>query len=241
MNRFFVEKVSGNKAVIPDKEQLHHIKDVLRLKTGDEIEIADAGGNDYSGVITSIGGKQVEVKVTLKKAAGEEVLKLTVACAIPKNTRFDDVVDFLTQLNVERIIPMQTERVIVKLEGEKAEERRRRWVKIAESAAKQSCRSRIPVIEPLTNFAEVILKSEDYDLKLIPNLDGERQLIRDVVAAHKPRNIIALIGPEGDFTPEEVKAAVASGFLPVSLGNTVLRVATAAIAVASYIKFAAGE
>jgi len=241
MNRFFIDKVTGDKANISDKEQLHHLKNVLRLKVHDEVGVSDADGNDYTGVIISIDRKQAEVKVTLNKAARENTVKLTVACAIPKNTRFDDVIDFLTQLGVERVIPMRTERVIVKLEEEKAEERHKRWVKIAQSAAQQSQRRRIPVIEHLADFNDVIFKGGDYDLKLIPNLSGERKLIRDVLAGHKPHNIIVLVGPEGDFTPNEVTLAINSGFLPVSLGDTVLRVATAAIAVASYIKFAFGD
>jgi len=192
-------------------------------------------------VITFVGKDHAEVKVTLVRAAQEEQFKLTIACAIPKNSRFDEVIDFLTQLGVERIIPMRTERVVLKLDDARAAEKHRRWLKIAQSAAQQSRRSRIPVVEPVTDFSEAVTKSADYDLKLIPHLSGERKLIRDLLAEKKPENIIVLIGPEGDFTPEEVKLAFNNGFQPVSLGDTVLRVATAAIATASYIKFALGE
>jgi len=238
MHRFFIDEITGDKAVITAKDQLHHLKNVLRFKVGDEISLADGAGNDYTGVITAMGKKQAEVKVTLKKSAREAAVKLTVACAIPKGSRFDDIVDFLTQLGVERIIPMRTERVVVKLNGAGAEEKLRRWVKIAQSAAQQSRRSRIPAIEPVTDFQEVISQSGEYDLKLIPHLSGERKLIKDVLAESRPRNIIVLIGPEGDFTPGEVKLALENGFVAVSLGDTVLRVAAAAIAAASYIKLA---
>jgi 16S rRNA (uracil1498-N3)-methyltransferase len=241
MHRFFTDKITGDKAVITDREQLHHIKDVLRLKPGDVVDISDNTGYEYSGIITSIGKQQVELKVALKKTERESLLKLTVACAIPKNSRFDDIVDFLTQLGVERIIPMRTERVIVKLDGARAEEKHKRWEKIAQSAAQQSQRSLIPVIDPLTDIEEVIKESDGYSLKLIPHLSGERKLIRDVVAGAKEDSIIILIGPEGDFTPGEVALALEHGFVAVSLGDTVLRVAAAAMAAASYIKFALGE
>ncbi len=241
MSRFFIDKVTNGKAVITDAEQLHHLKDVLRLKVDDEVSLSDADGNDYIGIITSIDRKQSALKATLKKNVRKSSLKLTVACAIPKTTRFDDVIDFLTQLGVERIIPMMTERVIVKLDEKKAEERHLRWEKIAENAARQSQRSRIPIIERLTDFKDVISKAGEYELKLIPHLSGERKLIKDIIGGNKPRNVIVLIGPEGDFTPDEVTLAMNSGFLPVSLGDTVLRVATAAIAVASYIQLADGE
>jgi 16S rRNA (uracil1498-N3)-methyltransferase len=241
MHRFFIVEVTGETAIISDAEQLHHLKDVLRLKVNDRVGLSDNSGNDYEGKITAIGKKQVEVAVTLKKAARENGIKLTVACAIPKNSRFDDIIDFLTQLGVAGIIPMRTERVIVKLDAARAQEKHRRWLKIAQSAAKQSQRSRVPVISPVTDFNEVIAGSKEFGLKLIPHLSGERKLVRDVLAESKPRNIIVLIGPEGDFTPEEVALALGNGFVAVSLGDTVLRVATAAIAAASYIKFALGE
>jgi 16S rRNA (uracil1498-N3)-methyltransferase len=153
----------------------------------------------------------------------------------------DDIIDYLTQLGVERIIPMWTERVVVKLDDDKTEARLKRWQKIAQSAAQQCQRSSIPIIESATNFGGAISDSQNFDLKLIPNLSGERRLIKDVLAQFTPKSIIVLIGPEGDFTPEEVTLALSNGFIPVSLGDTVLRVATAAIAVASYIKFALGE
>lgn len=216
------------------------MRDVLRLKVNDEISLSDSLGNDYAGVITAIDKKQAEAAVTLVRAARENPVKLTVACAIPKNARFDDIVDFLTQLGVECLIPMRTERVVVKLDTARAQEKYQRWLKIAQSAAQQSRRSRIPVIDPVMDFSDVIAQSSDYDLKLIPHLAGDRKLIRDVLAESKPRNIIVLIGPEGDFTPEEVALALNNGFLPVSLGDTVLRVAAAAMATASYIKFAIG-
>jgi 16S rRNA (uracil1498-N3)-methyltransferase len=241
MHRFYVDKVQGGKAVISDKEQLHHLRDVLRLTIDDEVSLSDGPGNEYRGVITAIGRQQVLVAVTLVRAAGEDPVKLTVACAIPKNTRFDDVVDFLTQLGVERLIPMRTERVVVKLNAAGAEEKHKRWLKKAQSAAQQSRRPRIPIIDTVTDFKDVVAASSDFDLKLIPHLSGERKLIRELLAGSHPHNILVLIGPEGDFSPQEVALALENGFLPVSLGNTVLRVAAAAVAVASYIKFAAGN
>jgi 16S rRNA (uracil1498-N3)-methyltransferase len=241
MHRFYVDKTEGSKAVISDKEQLHHLRDVLRLKVNDGISLSDGLGNDYAAVITAFDKKQAEVAVTLIRAARENQVKLTVACAIPKNTRFDDIVDFLTQLDVESIIPVTTERVVVKLDAAGAVEKHKRWVKIAQSAAQQSRRSRIPVISPVTDYPDVISQSGSFDLKLIPHLSGDRKPIKEVLAETHAKDILVLIGPEGDFTPQEVNLALDHGFLPVSLGDTVLRVATAAIAVASYIKFAVGS
>lgn len=237
MHRFFIDRIQGEIVSLTDTEQLHHLKDVLRLKVNDEVSIFDGEGNDYAGVITGIDKRQVEIKVKQVRSANKTSIKLTVACAIPKGSRMDEVIDYLTQLGVECIIPMRTERTVVKLDSAKTEARLKRWQKIAQSAAQQSQRSRIPVIESVARFEDVILSSQDYDLKLIPNLSGERKPIREVVAETRPKDVIVLVGPEGDFTAEEVGLALSQGFIAVSLGDTVLRVATAAIAVAAYIKF----
>jgi 16S rRNA (uracil1498-N3)-methyltransferase len=241
MHRFYIDHIDGDKVYLTDSEQLHHLRDVLRLKVDDEVIVFDSKGKEYAGVITKIERKQAELKVTPIKSTRHHKTKLTLACAIPKGSRMDDIIDYLTQLGVERIIPMWTERVVVKLDDARAEERHKRWRKIAQNAARQSQQSRIPLVEPLTRFEDVVLKAGNYDLKLIPNLSGERRLIKDVLAESRPKNIIVLIGPEGDFTPEEVALALGNGFLAVSLGDTVLRVATAAVAVASYLKFALSD
>jgi 16S rRNA (uracil1498-N3)-methyltransferase len=236
MHRFYIEHIEGETASLTDAAQLHHLKDVLRLKVNDEINISDRAGNDYAGIITSIGKKQATIRVTTKIAAHVPSLKLTVACAVPKASRLDEVIDHLTQLGVERIIPMLTERVIVKLDSGGAESRLKRWRKIAQSAAQQSRQSRITVIGAVTGFGDVIKSAHNYDLKMIPHLTGERRLIKDVLTESHPKDIIVLIGPEGDFTPEEVALALSNDFIAISLGDTVLRVATAAVAAASYIK-----
>jgi 16S rRNA (uracil1498-N3)-methyltransferase len=238
MHRFYIEQVSGDKAVFTDADRLHRIRDVLRLKTGDTIIVFDSGGHEYKATIASIDKKQVELNLTPLKTRKSSDIRLTVACAVPKAGRMDDIIDHLTQLGVERIVPMITDRVVVKLDAIAGEIRLPRWQKIAQSAAQQCQRSSVPVISPVTDVKKVISESRDFDLKLMPHLSGERTLIKDVLVKSRAKNIIVLVGPEGDFTHEEVELALHNGFIPVSLGDTVLRVATAAIAATAYIRFA---
>jgi len=238
MHRFYIEQISGDKAAITDADQVHHIRDVLRLKAGDTIIVFDSAGREYKATITAVNKKQVELNLTPLKDRKSSTVRLTVACAIPKAGRMDDIIDHLTQLGVERIIPMFTDRVVVKLDTAALESRLSRWKKIAQSSAQQCRRSSVPAISPVTDVIEIIKSARDFDLKLIPHLSDERTLIKDVLTKSRPKNIIVLIGPEGDFTPEEVSLALQNDFTPVSLGNTVLRVATAAIAVTAYIRFA---
>ena len=238
MHRFYIEKIDGNSITLTESEQLHHIRDVLRLKAGDAVIIFDRVGQEYKATISAINKKQVELNLTSLNVRRSNNTNLTVACAIPKGSRMDDIVDYLTQLGVEHITPMLTDRVVVKPDSTAMQIRLQRWRKIAQNAAQQCQRSSVPVISPVTDVKDVIANSQDFDLKLIPHLSGKRKLIKDIIAKPRPKNIIVLIGPEGDFTPEEVSLALHNGFIPVSLGNTVLRVATAAITIASYIKFA---
>ena len=237
MHRFYVEKIVGDSINLTDAEQVHHIRDVLRLKVGNVVMVFDRAGQEYKAIITAVDKKQVELNLTPVNVRRSDSTRLTIACGIPKGSHMDDIIDYLTQLEVERIIPMLTDRVVVRLDVARAKARVERWTKIAQSAAQQCQRSDIPVISLVTNIKDIIKNSRDFDLKLIPHLSGERRLIKDVLSKGGYKNIIVLIGPEGDFTPEEVALALHNGFLPVSLGDAVLRVATAAIAIASYIKF----
>src|SRR4030042_6621206 len=104
MHRFYIDQIKGETVSLTDAEQLHRIRDVLRLKIDNEISIFDSKGNDYRGVITAIDRKHVDVKVVPVKSTRKTSLKLTVACAIPKGSRMDDIIAHLTQLGGERII-----------------------------------------------------------------------------------------------------------------------------------------
>jgi len=240
MNRFFVEKISPKDKfiILRDHSQLHHLRDVLRVRPPEQVAVFDGSGNEYIAVATEIRPDAAKLEVKQRRQAREQGVKITVACAIPKKVKMDDIVDKLTQLGVQRLIPLQTERVIVRLDKQKKLERLLRWQKIALSASKQSQRSRLPEIDPITEFKDAVLAGSSFDLKLIPTLEGRRKSLKELFSGSstKIEKVMLLIGPEGDFTPGEVAFAKEAGFLPVSLGPRVLRVDTAAIAAVSFIK-----
>ncbi|PIP21320.1 MAG: 16S rRNA methyltransferase [Candidatus Omnitrophica bacterium CG23_combo_of_CG06-09_8_20_14_all_40_11] len=245
MQRIFcsLKEIIADKIVISDPGIIHHIKDVLRLKIGDEVIVCDEKGNVYNSVMEGLTSKNMALKIKAPKTASatEKKIRITVACAIPKKSKFDDIVDKLTQLGVDRIIPMQTERVIVKLDVRKANSRLSRWEKIALSASEQSRRNNLPSIEPIKSIQQILSEAADYDLKLIPALIDKRKNLKEIFCTTRPKNILVLIGPEGDFTPEEVNLAKNVGCIPVTLGDFVLRVETAAVAVASFIRLYANH
>jgi 16S rRNA (uracil1498-N3)-methyltransferase len=240
MHRFFVscKSISANKIVISDNKQVHYLRDVLRLKVKDKVVAFDEQGNEFNCLIKkNLSGKIIlDIKKTNPPASTQKRISLSLACAIPKRSNMDDIIDKLTQAGVDRIIPLKTKRVIVNFDEEKKRSRLERWCKIAQSAAQQAKRNTLPIIEPVKDIKKVILESKNYALKLIPTLTGERKTLKEVLQTHKPRSVLVFIGPEGDFTDEEVDLAKQSGFIPVTLGNLVLRVETAAVAVASFIR-----
>lgn len=239
MYRFFCSssQISVDKINIKDKEQVHHIKNVLRLQKGKQVIVLDDKGNEYIAEIEKFLLDRAVLMIKDRHSViTDKKFQLTIACAIPKKSRMDDIIDKLTQLGVERIIPLRTERVVIKLDKHKEVLRQQHWKKVALNAAQQSQRSTLPIIEQIKDLQEILLRSEDFDLKLIPTLAGERKALRDVFVGSRPKHVLVLIGPEGDFTEEEIALAKKSGCIPVSLGESILRVETAAVAVASFIR-----
>lgn len=239
MNRFYSDSrnIAGGKITLSDKDELHHIKDVLRLKAGDGVIVFDDRGREYAGIIEKMLPQKAVIAITaMNKTAPSKKTHIAIACAIPKKSKIGDIIDKLTQLGVDRIIPLVTERVIVKFNEHKKILRKARWEKIALNSAKQSQRNIMPVVEPVMDMKEVLSISQEYDLRLMPTLEGERKMLRELFPQCRARKILVLIGPEGDFTPQEVNLAKKAGFIPVSLGDSVLRVETAALCVASFIR-----
>ncbi|MFH0827317.1 MAG: RsmE family RNA methyltransferase [Candidatus Omnitrophota bacterium] len=222
--------------MLSDKNKVHHIRNVLRMKKDDPLIIFDKTGCQYLCEIEGLSEEQVILRVREKREKGApEGLRLSVACAIPKKTRMDDIIDKLTQMGVARIIPLKTKHTVVKFDKRKEALRQERWNKIALSASEQSKRNSLPLVDPVRNFREFILQARNFDLKLIPTLKGERLSLQRALRGKRSKNILVAIGPEGDFSDDEVALARRMGFVPVSLGERVLRVDTAVLAITSFI------
>ncbi|MFA6217199.1 MAG: RsmE family RNA methyltransferase [Candidatus Omnitrophota bacterium] len=245
MKRIFCpeEYIASGYIRITDPVLIHYLKDVLRLKTDAMLIVCNNTGLEYTCETETILPHQITLKIhSVKNASAAVNTHLTIACAIPKNARMDDIINTLTQLGVDRIIPLLSERVIVKINKQKEALRLKRWRRIAQNACQQSQRSTIPEISAITSFGELLDTSCEFDLKLIPTLEGNRKKAIEIFSDFKhPRQILVLIGPEGDFTEQETNQAKKAGCIPVSLGNLVLRVDTAAIAIAGFIRFYYGS
>jgi len=208
--------------VLSEEESQHAVR-VLRLQAGNEIEVVDGVGGFYKAVITNPHPKHCsfEIKETILDY-GKRDYKLHIAIAPTKNIeRFEWFLEKCVEIGIDEITPLVcrfSERKIIKPD---------RLEKIIVSAAKQSIKAYFPKLNPMVNFDEFI-KSEHTAQKFIAHCyEGDKKLLQNVY--QKPLDVIVLVGPEGDFTPEEVQKAMKNGYQPISLGNSRLRTETAGV------------
>ena len=211
---------------------VHYLKDVLRIKPGDEIEILDGNGTIYSATINNIQKDKIKLDIIRSsKSETEPAVGITLAQSLPKAKKMDFIIQKCTELGVSEIIPVITERSISK--GEKTA----RWQKIAIEAAEQSGRASIPKVASLIDFKSLLKKAKEFDLALIPWEMEKTNRLKTILQKSSFRNIIMLIGPEGGFSSQEVAEAKAAGFIPISLGKRILRAETAGMAMLSMMMY----
>ena len=229
MELFYAYEVSGRYCRL-DAEESGHCVRVLRHRAGDEVDVIDGRGTLYHCRLTQDSPKGAEAEILSEQADwGAHPYHLTIGCCPTKNNdRFEWFVEKATELGVDRIVPLigeHSERKVYKTE---------RALRIALSATKQSLKARIPEIaEPLSVKDFIHSRRGEESLRLIAYCFEDeahpRQSIRQVLEASDAREITVLIGPEGDFSPEEASLALANGYIPVHLGASRLRTETAAV------------
>ncbi len=238
MYHFFVEEeqVNGENAYISGSD-VNHIVNVLRMKIGEELLISVKGDWDYLCKIEEIENDRVNLKLLESMEQRELPIKLTLLQGIPKSDKLEMIIQKAIELGVSNIIPVKTNRVVVKIDEKKTQAKVNRWNAIAQSAAKQSKRSIIPkVLNPQTidNALEIV---KDYGVKLLPyeNADGIKKTKDILNSLDSKNNIAVFIGPEGGFEEAEVKKSTDSGFEVITLGKRILRTETAGLALLSNI------
>lgn len=232
------ENITTSKIIITDKKQLHHLLTVMRRKQGGRLFVFDGESKEYECKIDSLAKDRAELSILgVKKYPPAKGLSISLACAMPKKTKMDYIIEKATELGVEKIIPLKTGRTIVELSEERLIHKLSRWQNIINEASKQSARIRLPELLPVSSFKNAVKEAREYDLAIIPHLGARNRHIKDVVSGFSGKSVIVFIGPEGDFTEAEVSLAKACGCLAVSLGENVLKVDTAAIAVVAFLRF----
>ncbi len=231
------EAVQAGAITIDRPEALRHLLRVLRIRVGDRLECFDGAGRTYAGPVIQCAPTAVVMMITEEAQEPATRMAITLAQALIKADRFAWVVQKATELGVARIIPLETQRAVVRAPTARSGVKQGRWQRIAAEAAKQCGRATVPQVDPPSRFAAVIAGLPSQPCALMPTLAVPSPLLRDAAdAVRRADAVTVLIGPEGDFTPEEVAAAQQAGARAVSLGPLTLRSETAAIAVLALLQ-----
>jgi 16S rRNA (uracil1498-N3)-methyltransferase len=223
----------------------HHLSRVLRAKKGKKVWLVDERGNRYLAEVVTVGTDRTQLLLIERKAPEVGEIRMSLAQATLKSKKMDFLVQKATELGIAALIPVETERSIVKIKNREAG-KIERWRKIAREAAKQSRRSLLPNIHPPRPFSALLSESKDSRRFILTEDRGTylREILIDPLGnrslGHAP-SVLLLVGPEGGWSAAEVKAADGHGFESVSLGRRVLRAETAALAALALISHFWGD
>lgn len=238
MDRFYVERLApvGSRVELGPEEARHLVR-VLRLAPGAEVELFDGSGRLALARVAEAGRRGASAEVlSVGEAPPDAPVRVEIASAIPKGNRMAELLRACTETGVAGFLPMIAERSCVRPpRGHESE----RWLRIVREAAKQSRRSRIPEIAPVGTLEDALARRGEFDLALLADAGGDARPLRDALPPPGSiRSAVILVGPEGGFTDSERAAAEEKGFLRARLGGPVMRVETAAAALAAVVIFA---
>jgi 16S rRNA (uracil1498-N3)-methyltransferase len=239
MKRYYAPSLDSG---VLDAEQSHHCAQVMRQNVGDHFGVFDGHGHEAKARITEIAKDAVKFTVLAKAASPRPAHPVWLAQALTKAKSMDLIIEKATELGVSELAPLQSDHSVAHVDDEKADAKVEKWKKLTIEAAKQCGQNWLPVVrapQAPKDFVNALPKGA---VKLIASLQAEakplKTVLREQLPTIKPGTpIVVMIGPEGDFTPAEIGAARAAGFLPVSLGKIILRAETAAFFVLSSVAY----
>ena len=244
MHRFYLPapECRGDRLRLAGQEARHALR-VLRLQPGDAVVVLDGEGAECQCEVESASRDSLSLRVKTRHAASPLPCSITLLVGIPKGKIIEDIIQKSVELSARRIVPLLTERVVTRLDEHNARHKRDQWRQTAVEAMKQSGAPRLPEIETPAKIADFLARRETFDLQLVGSLQKQRRHPYEVFSEFEktngrpPQSAAVWIGPEGDFTPDELKAIEDSGAQPVTLGGLTLRVETAAIYCLSILNY----
>ena len=258
MHRFYIAPEYWNPdTLVLSGSEAHHARNVLRMKRGDRAVLFNGRGREITAEIVDLAGDEVRLRKLHEAETPPLRCRITLGQAIPKGKNMDLIVQKAVEIGAAEIAPLISERTIVDLAPKEAEQKQAKWQQIAIEAAKQCGQNWLPQVHAprklkdffgvATGLRPVGTSRSDVattsDLRLIGSLQPDaihlRKILADYTDQHRdrPRNILMLVGPEGDFTPAELAMAKTNGCLPITLGPIILRVETAAIYCLSVLSY----
>ena len=234
MQRYFINKdnILNNQVNISGNDA-HHIKNVMRMKLGDIVVLNTYKGQVFKATITNINKNDVELQIIQELDNSYRPYNLTLGLAMIKKDNFELVLQKSTELGVAEILPLITERSIIKIDD--FSKKASRYETIIKEASEQSERTVLPIIHNLTSLNEIDFSI--YTKLLLCYAREKNNKLTELIGQINPKDkVLALVGPEGGFSQKEIDFLISKGFNSISLGKTILRAETAAIYVASILK-----
>ena len=234
MHRFHLPPESWDSATL-DRSESHHCANVLRLGAGDRVAVFDGCGREASADIVSVATAGVALKLSEPTLTPAPQCAITLAQAVPKGKNMDLIVQKAVELGAARVAPLLSERTVVQLAPAEAEKKRLKWQDIALEACKQCGQNHLPEITapaaPKAFFERGLCSELLLVASLQPDARPLKSVLAEFVSSHSrlPQSVTVLVGPEGDFSPDEIALAKDHGCIPISLGPIILRTETAAL------------
>lgn len=240
MYKFFV-KIDNiiNDNIFIEGEDYQHATKVLRLKTGDKIQICDGEKNEYICLIQEINKKQIKCEIIEHFINNNESnLNITLFQGLPKAQKMELIIQKGVEIGIKEFQPILTERVVVKTEGRDLKNKLDRWNRISYEAAKQSNRGIVPRVNDILDFEEAINKLNEFDVVFVPyekeKNKGFKKTLKEI---NDVKSVAIIIGPEGGFSEQEIDIFIKNNYIPITLGPRILRTETAGLVAASIILY----
>lgn len=241
MYHFFAKKENiFDKYILIDGDDVNHLKNVLRIRSGERIIMSSGENVDYYCIISDIEDDKIIASIESVDEEGRELpSKIYLFQGLPKGDKMEFIIQKAVELGAYEVIPVAMKRSVVKLDGKKSEAKVKRWNAIAESAAKQSKRSHLPIVREVMTFRQAADYAKTLDMVIMPyecadGMETTKELINSIIPG---KSIGIFIGPEGGFDGEELTAAYEGKFNIVTLGKRILRTETAGMMLLSVLMY----
>jgi 16S rRNA (uracil1498-N3)-methyltransferase len=235
--------VTDPKELVLSPEESHHLAAVNRAGKGATVVAFDGKGSEWICELADADKRSARLKVRFAQKAKPMPWRITLGQALPLGGAMDSIVRKATEIGVSLIVPLESERTQVHLDSDRSDKKIGKWQTAALEAAKQCGNPWLPEIAPVASASAFMASAKGFDLKLIASLQPGAKPLKSVLEQYRiaqnraPRNVLWLIGPEGDFTQAEMGLSIASGFEPITLGPLVLRCETAAVYALSVLSY----